>query len=65
MNLLAIGSPQWMKATPGRYGVYLNYNREWKVRRDFQFVATADSLAEAMDAAYADAEARAALAPTC
>lgn len=65
MSKPVIGCNAWMEANPGRYAIYPTDWGQWNVTRDMQRIDLFDTLAEAMDAAYADAEARAALVATC
>ena len=54
-----LGDDAWMQANPGRYAIYQGPLRAWHVTRDMQRIDLCNTLPEAMDAAYADAEARA------
>lgn len=65
MSKPQIGCDEWMAANPGRYAIYRNPIGGWHVTRDMARVDLCTDLPEAMDAAYTDAETRAALVPTC
>lgn len=61
-----LGTRRWIEANPGRYAIYYyGLMRKWRVRLDGQLIDTTDTLAEAIDAAYAHAEAEALKVPTC
>lgn len=68
MSKPVIGGEEWMKANPDRYAIYPcceGQCGEYIVNRGAEEIDAAKSIAEAMDIAYAYAEARAALAATC
>lgn len=64
-----IGTSQWRKASPGRYGIYtcptLSTCNSWHLVRGPEQIGKHDTLAEAVDAAHAHAEAEALKVPTC